>query len=336
MAEKPTDNSFQHQRGYSDAPPSYNESMNAGAAVYQPNLKLLELKKMLESADLESYYDNFVEAGADSLKQLLDATDEELQEITDLVGMSSKKLHVKRLQKALQTWGTATCMVEKLPLESNEIHPKPSAPPMNNDQWAPLKEKITELEKKCEDGGTPFHYACENGQEDLAEIIMKNSVGLNIDLNAKTNDRNFRKNNGGRTAFHFACYKGHAKIAEMLIKNSAQFKIDLNAKDNGGRTAFHWACMNGYVQTAEIIIKNSVEFNIDLNAKNNVGMTAFHRACMYGQTSIVSIMINNSESFNLDLTARDNRGRTGFQLAKLQRNTEVVNMIRIKMPQIAF
>merc|ERR1712038_1632112 len=127
---------------------------------------------------------------------------------------------------------------------------------------------------------------------------MKNSVGL-IDLNAKTNDRNFRKDNGGWTAFHFACYEDHVKIAEMLIKNSAQFKIDLNAKDN-------------------------------------VGMTAFHRVCMYGQTSIVGIMINNSESFNLDLTARDNRGRTGFQLAKLQRNTEVVDMIRIKMPQIAF
>ena len=63
---------------------------------------------MLESADLESYYENFVQVGADSLKQLLDATDEEFQEITDSVGMSSKKFHVKRLQKALQTWGTAS------------------------------------------------------------------------------------------------------------------------------------------------------------------------------------------------------------------------------------
>jgi len=134
MAETPTDNSFQHQGGFPDAPPSYEESMNAGAGVHTPNLKLLELKQMLESADLESYYDNFIEAGADSLKQLLDATDEEFQEITDAVGMASKKLHVKRLQKALQTWGTAkACMVK----ESNEPYPKPSAPPFhvsgNND-----------------------------------------------------------------------------------------------------------------------------------------------------------------------------------------------------------
>ena len=32
MAENPTDNSYQDQRGYPDAPPSYDESMNAGAA----------------------------------------------------------------------------------------------------------------------------------------------------------------------------------------------------------------------------------------------------------------------------------------------------------------
>ena len=32
MAENPTDNSYQHQGGYPDAPPSYDESMNAGAA----------------------------------------------------------------------------------------------------------------------------------------------------------------------------------------------------------------------------------------------------------------------------------------------------------------
>ena len=32
MAENPTDDSYNHQEGYPDAPPSYDESMNAGAA----------------------------------------------------------------------------------------------------------------------------------------------------------------------------------------------------------------------------------------------------------------------------------------------------------------
>ena len=47
-------------------------------------------------------------------------------------------------------------------------------------------------------------------------------------------------------------------------------------------------------------------------------------------------MINKSESLKLDLTARDKIGQTGFQLALLNGWTDVVNVIRIKMAQIAF
>ena len=47
-------------------------------------------------------------------------------------------------------------------------------------------------------------------------------------------------------------------------------------------------------------------------------------------------MISNSDSFNLDLTARDNDGKTGFQLAQDEEESEVVNLIKSKMPNIAF
>ena len=108
-------------------------------------------------------------------------------------------------------------MVEKVPLESNEVHPKPSAPPMNDDQWAPLKEKITELEKKCKDGQTPFHLACENGQEDIAEIIMKNSAKFNIELNAK--------DNVGRTAFQKAQQWGHTNVVNLIRSKMPRIAI---------------------------------------------------------------------------------------------------------------
>ena len=63
-------------------------------------------------------------------------------------------------------------------------------------RWYPFKNEIADLKKQCWDGVTPFHLACMNCQAELAEIIMKNSAKLNIDLNAKNND--------GYTAFHFA------------------------------------------------------------------------------------------------------------------------------------
>ena len=43
-------------------------------------------------------------AGGDDVHQLCEAGEEEFLEIMALVGMASKPLHVRRLQKALQEW----------------------------------------------------------------------------------------------------------------------------------------------------------------------------------------------------------------------------------------
>jgi hypothetical protein len=46
--------------------------------------------------------------GGDDVNQLCDATDDEFKEIVDLVGMSSKPLHVKRLRKVIDERKEAT------------------------------------------------------------------------------------------------------------------------------------------------------------------------------------------------------------------------------------
>ena len=45
--------------------------------------------------------------GGDDVQQLCEAGEEEFLEIMALVGMASKPLHVRRLQKALQEWATS-------------------------------------------------------------------------------------------------------------------------------------------------------------------------------------------------------------------------------------
>ena len=60
-------------------------------------------------------------------------------------------------------------------------------------------------------------------------------------------------------------------------------------------------------------------------------------ACLFGGISIVELLINNSEYFKLEyFTARNVFGKTGFQLAQDMGRTEVVNLIKSKMPNIAF
>ena len=53
----------------------------------------------------------------------------------------------------------------------------------------------------------------------IAELIMTNSIQLNIELNARTETI-------GYTGFSLACGNGHSKIADMLLKNSDIFKIN--------------------------------------------------------------------------------------------------------------
>ncbi|XP_055610738.1 NGFI-A-binding protein homolog [Uranotaenia lowii] len=66
----------------------------------------LQLYRVLQRASLLNYYDTLLEMGGDDLQQLCEACEEEFLEIMALVGMASKPLHVRRLQKALQEWAT--------------------------------------------------------------------------------------------------------------------------------------------------------------------------------------------------------------------------------------
>jgi len=68
----------------------------------------LQLYKLLQQANLLSYYDIFIHYGGDDLQQLCEAEEEEFLEIMSLVGMAKKPLHVRRLQKALQDWAIST------------------------------------------------------------------------------------------------------------------------------------------------------------------------------------------------------------------------------------
>lgn len=64
----------------------------------------LELYKLLDSANLLQYFQTFLLFGGDDVKQLSEADEEEFLEIMNLVGMTRKPLHVRRLQRALIEW----------------------------------------------------------------------------------------------------------------------------------------------------------------------------------------------------------------------------------------
>ena len=75
-------------------------------------------------------------------------------------------------------------------------------------------------------------------------MLLKKSVELNIDLNAK--------DTADRTALHWACINGHFKIVEIILKKSTELNIDLNTANVFGQTAFYEAYIHGHSKTAEM------------------------------------------------------------------------------------
>ncbi|XP_069790749.1 NGFI-A-binding protein 1-like isoform X1 [Narcine bancroftii] len=89
----------------------------------------LQLYRILQRANLLSYYDAFIQQGGDDVQQLCEAGEEEFLEIMALVGMASKPLHVRRLQKALRDWVTNPSLfnqpLNSLPVSSIPLYKIP-------------------------------------------------------------------------------------------------------------------------------------------------------------------------------------------------------------------
>ncbi|CAL4064850.1 unnamed protein product [Meganyctiphanes norvegica] len=83
---------------------SRNINGTLSVTAHPSNESELQLYRVLQRANLLNYYDTFISQGGDDVQQLCEAGEEEFLEIMALVGMASKPLHVRRLQKALQEW----------------------------------------------------------------------------------------------------------------------------------------------------------------------------------------------------------------------------------------
>ncbi|XP_022105588.1 NGFI-A-binding protein 2-like isoform X2 [Acanthaster planci] len=91
-----------------------------------------QLYQVLERANLLGYFSNFIQQGGDDVTQLCEASNEEFMEILALVGMSSKPLHIRRLQRALQEWAKEN----NVPCLQTQPSTAPQQPPLNSMPYA--------------------------------------------------------------------------------------------------------------------------------------------------------------------------------------------------------
>lgn len=98
----------------------------------------LQLYRILQRANLLIYYEAFIQQGGDDVQQLCEAGEDEFLEIMALVGMASKPLHVRRLQKALRDWVTNPAIFNQplasLPVCSIPVYKLPEGSPAPPDR----------------------------------------------------------------------------------------------------------------------------------------------------------------------------------------------------------
>ena len=109
-----------------------------------------------------------------------------------------------------------------------------------------LTSKIN-FNEKDENGQSPFHIVCKNGNTGFAEFLIEKSKKFEIDLNARDNQ--------GMTGFHLACKKS------KTFEDHSPRRLRIL----GRPTVFH--------DSVKLIIRKSDEFNIDLNSEDNFGNT---------------------------------------------------------------
>jgi ankyrin repeat protein len=176
-------------------------------------------------------------------------------------------------------------------------------------------------------GGTPLHYAAENGQKEMVELLIDKGADVNL------------KTDFDQTPLHLAAENGQKEMVELLIAKGA----NVNAHD-GLSTPFDIAVESNKTQTADLIrkkggkmieelsivyaskkgniiaIKNHLTAGADVNSKDDDGFAALHLATT---KEVVELLITKGANVN----AKAVNGQTPLHVAG---NKEIAELLLSK------
>lgn len=170
-----------------------------------------------------------------------------------------------RLHQAWQGWWNEKKNNSNLLLEASKLNKFEMCWQLLDKSKGDLKADVN---YKGENGWTPLHFACLNGNIDLVNLLLYNGAHTDAETTLKY------------TVLHLAAQKGHVEVFKLLINSGA----NLNATDMFNNTPLHYAAQNG---------KNSNVFVWKLKK-------------FLGSKSIVEILLSRP-SLNLSIKNNDNQ-----------------------------
>lgn len=172
---------------------------------------------------------------------------------------------------------------------------------------------LTDVNKKCNNGLFPLHFASGNGHLAIVKELIKHQAHINeTDLSENT-------------PLHSASWYGYIAIVKELIKHQAH----LNKQNVHKCTPLHFAVIRNHLDIVRELIFNKAVIDI----KDNKGNTPLHEASIQGHLEIVKELIDYS-----DLSIKNNKEQTVLDLARTEEIKQFIidyqNLPEIKEPDI--
>ncbi|MDQ6787643.1 MAG: ankyrin repeat domain-containing protein [Acidobacteriota bacterium] len=142
------------------------------------------------------------------------------------------------------------------------------------------------------DGNSPLHVAVENGNTEIAEVLLN--------AGAKINSKNFEK----RTPLMMLDEDASVELVNLLLRHNAK----INLADKEGNTALILAA--SYAN--KDVVQTLIGAGANVNAVNKQGETALMSAAENGEVETVQLLLGSGANPN----ARNHDGKTALALVK--------------------
>ena len=153
-----------------------------------------------------------------------------------------------------------------------------------------LINKGINLNYRDENGFSVLHYAVDEGNFKICEILIKTNL---IDVNLKSL-------NEGKTPLHISCLHGYFDISKLLLLNHAE----INISDNERNTPLHYSIEGNFYEITKLLMNNIKDYSI-LKKKNIYCQNLMTLSYKCSNNKIKDLMdyysdkiLNNEENLN--------------------------------------
>ncbi len=138
-----------------------------------------------------------------------------------------------------------------------------------------LQDCSFDVNRKDELGRTQLHWACEQGEEEAAGLLLL----MRAEVDAR--------NNKQETPLHMASFRGHRLVVELLIAHGADIEAASVIDDGGGWRPLLWACCGGREEIVDLLL--ACRANVLVAAAN--GWSPLHAAADKGYCEIAKKLL---------------------------------------------